>query len=99
MTSPPFLHGAALQKWNELAPMLHGLGLLTEADRDALAEYCTLWSAWQTAALNDDAPMMVKIGSQLNRLRAAFGLTPSDRARMNVKPDAAGRDDKYLRAV
>jgi P27 family predicted phage terminase small subunit len=30
--------------WDELAPLLHSMGVLTLADRDVLASYCEAWS-------------------------------------------------------
>jgi P27 family predicted phage terminase small subunit len=41
---PNFLGPAARAKWNEMAPELHRIGLLTAVDGDALAIYCTLWA-------------------------------------------------------
>lgn len=36
-------------EWEERAPMLHRLGLLTEADRDALLLYCVSFARWKGA--------------------------------------------------
>ena len=48
---PKLLKGDRVAKaeWNEKAPMLHRLGLLTEADRDALIMYCATFARWQRA--------------------------------------------------
>jgi len=35
--------------WDELAPMLHRLGLFTEAERHALILYCATFARWQQA--------------------------------------------------
>ena len=36
----------ALEKWNELRPILEPVGLLTEADKDQLAQYCINWELY-----------------------------------------------------
>ena len=40
-TAPSWLHGKARRAWRRLAPMLARLGVLTEADEDALALLCS----------------------------------------------------------
>jgi len=39
----------ASAEWNDKAPMLHRLGLLTEVDRDALVMYCATFARWKYA--------------------------------------------------
>lgn len=36
----------AVAKWRELVPILDRMGVLTKADGDALAAYCSLFSQW-----------------------------------------------------
>jgi P27 family predicted phage terminase small subunit len=49
LAPPAWLSEPAQEKWNELAPMLSRLGLLTECDLDILALYCSTWVKWQEA--------------------------------------------------
>lgn len=52
LTIPPcprHLDGEARKHWQKMAKKLHGLGLLTEIDGDALALYCLSWSRWREA--------------------------------------------------
>ena len=42
--APEFLHPAALAEWNRLAPLLFGLGLLSQIDRPALSCLCQSWA-------------------------------------------------------
>lgn len=49
LDAPEYLTGGAADKWAELAPMLSRNGLLTEADLDALALYCSTWKRWREA--------------------------------------------------
>ena len=46
---PRWLTGDARRAWRRLAPVLHRSGLLTQADRNALARYCQLWSRYLSA--------------------------------------------------
>ena len=39
----------ARAEWERAAPLLHRLGLLTEADLDALILYCATFSRWKQA--------------------------------------------------
>jgi P27 family predicted phage terminase small subunit len=42
-------HPDASREWERIAPMLHRLGLLSEADRDGLVFYCSAYARWQEA--------------------------------------------------
>lgn len=48
---PRYLDGEAKKKWKNMAALLLGMGLLTEADEDALALYCQSWSDFLEARL------------------------------------------------
>lgn len=48
-SAPRFLGDEARKEWKRLAPRLHAVGLLTEADHDALALYCETWAMWKRA--------------------------------------------------
>lgn len=43
---PAFCTGAAADKFNELAPQLHAIGVLTNVDLDALGRYCVIHVEW-----------------------------------------------------
>jgi P27 family predicted phage terminase small subunit len=51
LAPPPMLADdpEARGEWERTAPMLHRLGLLTEADRDALVLYCVTFARWREA--------------------------------------------------
>jgi P27 family predicted phage terminase small subunit len=58
---PAELDADAVAKWNEVAPELFAVGVLTLVDGSALAAYCSAWSTWVKAqrrlnaqARNDD---------------------------------------------
>lgn len=46
---PPHLSDAARAEWQRLATTLHEMGVLTLADRAALAAYCQAWGRWVEA--------------------------------------------------
>lgn len=46
LAAPPHLCGTALDKWNELRAVLEPAGLMTDADKDALAQYCVNWQMY-----------------------------------------------------
>ena len=46
LAAPAHLAGVALEKWNELRQILEPVGLLTEADKDQLAQYCINWELY-----------------------------------------------------
>jgi P27 family predicted phage terminase small subunit len=46
LSPPPCLDGVALEKWNEIAPLLAKMGVLSQADRSLLTRYCVLHEQW-----------------------------------------------------
>ena len=46
---PAWLDGEALAEWGRITVDLAEMGLLSKADRPALAAYCTAWSRWVDA--------------------------------------------------
>lgn len=49
LAAPDFLVGFALEKWNHLEPILRAAGIVTVADADALAGYCSAYGEWRDA--------------------------------------------------
>jgi len=47
--APRWLGEEARREWRRVARALHGAGLLTEADHDALALYCETFASWRRA--------------------------------------------------
>lgn len=47
--SPDWLDEDARAVWNELAPQLEQMGVLTQIDGRALARYCDVWVRWYKA--------------------------------------------------
>jgi P27 family predicted phage terminase small subunit len=46
---PEMLSGVAAAEWERTVVVLHEMGLLTQADRSALAAYCTAYARWVAA--------------------------------------------------
>lgn len=57
---PPHLSAVAQKEWRRLATPLHEAGLLTLADRAALAAYCTAYARWVEAEekLSETPPLL-----------------------------------------
>lgn len=43
---PAHLDAVAVEEWERISPILAKMGCLSEADRGALAGYCSKWSDW-----------------------------------------------------
>jgi len=60
-TCPAHLGASAKAEWKRLARDLNGIGLLTTADRAALAVYCQSWGRWVEAERKlQETPLMLK---------------------------------------
>ena len=46
---PEWLDDEARLAWDQVVPLLEGMGVLTRVDGNALARYCRLWSRWRKA--------------------------------------------------
>ncbi len=61
---PPHLTEVARSEWRRLAKPMHDAGVLTIADRAALAAYCQAWSRWVEAEEKlQETPMLLKTPS------------------------------------
>jgi phage terminase small subunit len=91
---PKFLKGRAARIWDEYAPELERIGILTAVDGHLFAAWCTLAAELEVQAGKMSAPRI----AQMRMLAAAFGLDPSSRARLVVKPDETAEDPaaRYL---
>ena len=96
---PDILDEEAKTKWRELAPKLEKLGVLTVNDGESFALLCQSWSLAQQARRDVEENGMVIDGKRnpqlltwrenvalFARLSALFGLNPSDRCRIGIKP-------------
>lgn len=100
---PERLEGEALAYWNRHTPGLVGVGVLTPEDGDAFARLCELHGRYVALAAQvaDDETLHKQwsdVVDKLLRLEAHFGLTPSSRTRIEVKPKtAANVTEDYLK--
>lgn len=100
---PMHLDIDAKKQWRSIARELHKMGVLTTADRAALARYCQLQVVYNmTHKQVEYSPKMVnvllKIAIELRSLEVQFGLTPSSRTRIHaVPPTTTGEDEKAKR--
>ena len=58
---PPHLMDAARDEWDRLVDVLHGMGVVTLADRAVLAAYCQCYGRWVEAEEKlQSTPMLLK---------------------------------------
>ena len=101
LTPPAMLSAAAKAEWRRVAPELHRIGLLTVADRLALAGYCQSAGRWEEteqeiaalAASGEHVPAgLIEVSRRALRdaMRGAevFGMTPASRSRLRGAPSA-----------
>lgn len=61
---PPHLSDVARREWRRLAAPLHAAGILTLADRSALAAYCQAYARWSEAERKlAETPVLLKTPS------------------------------------
>ena len=63
-TCPPHLSDEAVDEWDRLGPVLHAMGVVTMADRAALAAYCQAYGRWVEAEERlRETPLLLKTPS------------------------------------
>jgi phage terminase small subunit len=93
---PKFLKGRASKIWDEYAPALTKLGILTSIDAHQFAAYCALASEFE----KDTKAMTASRIAQMRALASSFGMDSSSRSRLSISPEKPNHDpaDKYLNA-
>ena len=76
---PDFLDAVAKAKWAELCEVLGEMGLLSEADRDVMAMYCSAYSQWR------EADGMVKKSGLIIKTAGSVGANPCVEIAANAK--------------
>lgn len=66
---PKFLSREGQAEWRRIAPRLHAVGLLTPADRAALAGYCQAYGRWVKAEQELAKPNQTEVDLTPNGLR------------------------------
>jgi phage terminase small subunit len=79
--APGWLDGLAREHWDDLAPLLRRLGVLSDADRTGLALMCDEYRAWRVDPDNHRAK------DRYIRLAIEYGLTPTSRVRIKAAPE------------
>jgi phage terminase small subunit len=94
---PKFIRADAvlLAEWNRQAPRLKRVGVLTEIDDDALAALCVLEVKFveMTSSGEASASALANLTKELRALWSRFGMTPADRARVQVQEGNAPQGD------
>ena len=90
LEAPNWLKAAGRRVWEELAPVVHANGCLTEMDVELFGHACT------SLAIARRAPKNVRNLEIANKILARFGMTPSDRAKISVSPPSDDPFDRFL---
>ena len=105
---PAWLSREARALWDERAPELVRIGVLTAVDGELFGAYCQEFSDYrrlkklcrkvgdQVAIAQGFNNAMHKALEKASRLGAKFGLTASDRTQIKVPPPAAPNDEEFL---
>ena len=91
---PAGLSKAELSEWNQLAPVLETMRVLTTADQKALAVLCGLLTAWTSGADRD-----ARLAGEIRQYLTQFGMTPSSRAKVSVPPEKPASRLEQFRGV
>ena len=100
VTCPRFLSPSAKDEWRRISPELTRLGLLTQVDRSALAIYASAWGDYVTACRHIEDEGFINKEKRINRWYTVkqkscetllkfgreFGLSPSGRSNLDIKP-------------
>ena len=81
---PDHLSVLASDHWNAVVPELVAMGVAKGVDAHALAAMCEQWALWRSV---ENTP--TQRGQALDRwlkIGGKFGMTPSDRAGLDVRP-------------
>lgn len=98
--SPDWLDDDARAVWSSVAPKLQAIGLLTDLDEHALANYCRLTALAQTAFAESDLSLWLRLIAEQRKHGADFGMSPS--SRVGLKVDCGAREldelDEFIRS-
>ena len=97
---PDWIKGEALEIWERVTPQLVNMGVMTKLDGFAFSRYCVYSVLWLKELGNPkrNEASLERYANQLARLENAFGLTPSARTGIEVKPELQ-KKDKFLKIV
>jgi phage terminase small subunit len=93
VTRPTFMGGRAAELWDEYAPKLIELGILTSVDAHMFAVWCSLMADFETDPTEFNANRI----SQMRALASSFGMDSSSRSRMVITPPKTDTEDEWER--
>lgn len=84
MACPDWIHGAARLEWRRIVPELERLSLLTVIDVAVLEAHCVTYGNWRAAVRAKKHERTTRLGAELRKFAAEFGLSPAARVRLHV---------------
>jgi P27 family predicted phage terminase small subunit len=108
LNPPDFLYERAIEEWDRIAPLLAQMRVLSDVDVTALRAYCQTVSLYVQCQLairehglvtsqgksRGEVIIAAKCLSEIRAFSAEYGLTPSSRARMDMKQLLPGNDEE-----
>lgn len=89
---PDWLPLGARLVWDQYAPLLTRVGLLTAADADTFGRWCSLASEFRSAPADMPASKIAR----MDALEQRFGLDPSSRSRISVEPITENDEERFF---
>lgn len=90
VVKPAFVKAKAARLWNQYAPELERLGILTSMDVDMFGTWCCLMAEFQGDQKNFGPSKM----AHMRGLAASFGMDPSARVRLGTPAGKQREEDK-----
>lgn len=103
LETPKWLKSIAREEWERMVPLLYNLGLLTAIDKVAFEGYCQCYARWRQAeekvqietfttntgftGINQYINIANRYSKEMRAYLTEFGMTPSSRAKLDVKPN------------
>lgn len=91
-TPPMKLDAKARKIWDRLFEQLKTAGVLKDTDTYILASFCVCQSKFEKFDSQNDRLNSLEYLKQARQLAASLGLSPTDRARLGLKPE--GKKDE-----
>lgn len=88
---PGWLLVGAREVWAEFAPIVGGMGLLTDADAETFGRWCSLAAEFRLCPTSMPANRIAR----MDALESRFGLDPSSRAKLGMASQKKKKENPF----
>lgn len=88
---PDWLTAGGRSVWEQYAPVVEGMGLLTDADADVFGRWCELAAEFRDKLVDMSAAKMAR----MDKLESRFGLDPVSRASLGMAAMKAEKKNPF----